>query len=78
MRATVPSYIGFLPMATILLWNEDHVQDNTYNTAYKYDLRWNVPSFAPKGLYNVTISATGNVEEAGLENGEVICVNAKM
>ena len=60
------------------LWNEDHVQDNKYNSDYKYDLRWNVPSYAPPGVYHMTLTATGNVPEAGAENVEVICVEATM
>ena len=50
------------------LWNEDHVQDNKYKQQYKYDLKWPIPSYAPKGKYHMTLVGTGNVPDAGVEN----------
>ena len=57
------------------LYDEDHAQNNTYDSSYNYSLGWFVPSFAPSGHYAVTISATGSNEG---DNGTVLCVNAAM
>ena len=39
------------------LYDEDNVQDNTYDADLAYALAWDVPSYAPGGDYDVTIKA---------------------
>ena len=41
------------------LYDEDHNQDNKYDSAYNYQLGWDVPSFAPSGHYAIKITGTG-------------------
>ena len=55
------------------LYDEDHAQDNTYDSDLEYNLSWSVPSFAPSGDYDVVIKAYGDDASATL-----YCVEAKM
>ena len=57
------------------LYDEDHAQDNKYDSAYSYKLAWDVPSFAPSGHYAIKISGTGLNEG---DSGTVLCVTADM
>ena len=57
------------------LWDEDHKQNNKYDSDYKYDLSWAVPSFAPSGKYDIHLKGTGT--DQGVE-GVVLCVEAIM
>ena len=57
------------------LYDEDLPQDNKYDSTYAYTVGWNVPSYAPSGHYDVTITGTGNAEGV---TGTVMCVNAQM
>ena len=57
------------------LYDEDIPQDNTYDSTYAYTVGWNVPSFAPSGHYDVTITGTGNA--GSVQSGLVMCVNAQ-
>ena len=57
------------------LYDQDLKQDNKYDSSYAYTVSWLVPSFAPSGLYDVTLTGTGNYSG---DNGKVLCVNAKM
>ena len=41
------------------LWDEDHKQNNTYDSDYSYDLSWLVPSYAPSGDYDIHLKGTG-------------------
>ena len=42
------------------LWDEDHKQDNKYDSQYSYDLQWAVPSFAPSGQYDIHLTGIGS------------------
>lgn len=57
------------------LYDEDHPQENHYDSAYSFALGWDVPSFAPSGLYGIQITGTGSNEGA---DGTVFCVKASM
>lgn len=57
------------------LYDEDHAQDNKYDSAYSYLLAWDVPSFAPSGNYAITVTGTGLNEG---DSGKVLCVTANM
>ena len=61
--------------AGVNLYDEDIPQNNTYDSAYKYTVGWNVPSFAPSGHYDVTMTGTGNA--GSVHGGLVMCVNAQ-
>ena len=54
------------------LYDEDNKEDNDYTDEVEVELSWNVPSFAPSGHYDVTITGTGK------ENENVLCVKAQM
>jgi hypothetical protein len=58
------------------LYDEDHSQDNTYDSSYSYKLSWSVPSYAPSGSYAIKVTGTGNT--ASVSNDFVICINANM
>ena len=58
------------------LYDEDHEQDNKYDSNYQFSLGWDVPSYAPSGHYDVHITGTGNA--AGVSGGKVLCVEAQM
>ena len=60
------------------LWNEDHKQVKTYSDTYQDNFSWKVPSYAPSGHYDVTFTGTGNVADAGVTDGTVLCVNVQM
>ena len=55
------------------LYDEDHAQDNTYDSDLEYNLSWSVPSFAPSGAYDVHVKAYG-------DDGTTVlyCVDAQM
>ena len=57
------------------LYDEDHKQDNKYDSSYAYTISWDVPAYAPSGHYDITITGTGNSEGS---SGKVMCVNAQM
>ena len=59
------------------LHSEDHALTDKIdaNGAYKYNLAWNIPSFAPSGHYHVTITHKGKVEGAA-DAKSVGCLNA--
>ena len=56
------------------LYDEDHAQDNTYDSAYNYSLKWAIPSYAPSGAYAVTITGTGNT--SSVSSDVVLCISA--
>ena len=56
------------------LYDQDLKQNNTYDSTYKYTVGWNVPSYAPSGHYDVTMTGTGSSEGT---DGTVLCVNAQ-
>ena len=58
------------------LYDEDHAVGQTYSGDFAYDMAWNVPSYAPKGNYDVTITGTGST--GGSDTEKVMCINAKM
>ena len=58
------------------LYDEDHPQDNSYDDAYSYDLGWDVPGFAPNGLYHIEIKGIGSSSSA-TEGSNVYCVAAE-
>ena len=58
------------------LYDEDHDEENKYDSDFTYQLGWDVPSFAPSGDYFITVTGTGTTESG--ENGTVLCVNAAM
>ena len=62
----------------VKLHTEDHKQDNKYTSDYSYDLAWKVPGFAPSGTYGITLTGVGNAPDAGVTNGNVLCVQADM
>ena len=55
------------------LYDEDHAQDNVYDSSYNYSLKWAIPSYAPSGAYAVKVLGTGN-SSAGA--GSVMCITA--
>ena len=55
------------------LYDEDHAQDNTYDSSYNYSLKWAIPSYAPSGAYALKVLGTGN-SAAGA--GSVYCISA--
>lgn len=57
------------------LYDEDHKQDNIYDSSYDYKLAWDVPSFAPSGHYAIKITGTGKNEG---DQGTLLCVTAAM
>ena len=57
------------------LYDEDHAQDNTYNSAYNYKLSWSIPSYAPSGAYVIKVTGTGNTSAGP---GTVMCISANM
>ena len=57
------------------LYDEDHSQDNVYDSTYLYHLSWAVPSYAPSGAYAITIKGTGFSSSGP---GTVLCINANM
>ena len=54
------------------LYDEDNKQDNKYSDDYQYSLKWNVPSFAPSGDYDITVTGLDDDQK------KLLCVNAKM
>ena len=46
------------------LYDEDHTQDNTYDSDYSYQISWDVPSFAPDGHYSVFLTGIGTGGQA--------------
>jgi len=59
----------------IPLWHETHKINKSYTDTFEYDLKWAVPSIAPHGTYDITVTASGN---GGGTKGTVMCVKAKM
>lgn len=57
------------------LYDEDHAQDNMYDSSYNYSLKWSIPSYAPSGAYDIHLTGTGNSSSGP---GTEICVEAKM
>ena len=57
------------------LYDEDHSQDNVYDSTYNYQLSWAVPSYAPSGAYAIKITGTGNSSSGA---GTVMCITANM
>ena len=57
------------------LYDEDHPQNNIYDSSYSYQLAWDVPSFAPSGHYAITLTGTGKNEG---DSGTLLCVTADM
>ena len=57
------------------LYDEDIQGVHDYTTSYSMDVAWNVPSYAPSGAYDVTLTGTGKTDD--LPSGKVLCVNAK-
>jgi hypothetical protein len=54
------------------LYDEDNKQDNTYDSDYTYSLKWNVPSYAPSGDYDITVTGLDDAQS------KLLCVEAKM
>ena len=55
------------------LYDEDHAQDNVYDSTYNYSLKWSIPSYAPSGAYAVKVLGTGNSSSGA---GSVMCISA--
>eukprot|EP00355_Strombidium_rassoulzadegani_P004938 CAMPEP_0168613368 /NCGR_PEP_ID=MMETSP0449_2-20121227/3414_1 /TAXON_ID=1082188 /ORGANISM="Strombidium rassoulzadegani, Strain ras09" /LENGTH=169 /DNA_ID=CAMNT_0008653997 /DNA_START=54 /DNA_END=563 /DNA_ORIENTATION=- len=58
------------------LYDEDHPQDATFDSSFEQTFKWDVPSFAPSGNYDVTFTGTGDA--ASVSGGNVLCVKANM
>lgn len=58
------------------LYDEDNEGTNVYDSDVEYNLGWNVPSYAPSGHYDVTVTGTGNA--ASVTGGKVMCIKAYM
>jgi hypothetical protein len=58
------------------LYDEDNEASNVYDSDLEYHLKWNVPSFAPSGHYDVHVIGTGDAES--VSGGKVFCVRAQM
>jgi len=56
------------------LWSEHHKINKKFDDTFQYDLKWAVPSIAPRSDYDVTFTGTGNA--SGVK-GKVLCVEAK-
>ena len=54
------------------LYDEDHKGENKYTDSVAYDLKWDVPSYAPDGKYVATITGVDNAD--GTKND--FCVSA--
>ena len=55
------------------LYDEDHAQNNQYDSTYNYSLKWSIPSYAPSGAYHVVLKGTGASSSGP---GSVLCINA--
>jgi hypothetical protein len=42
------------------LYDEDNEASNIYDSDIEYHLKWNIPSFAPSGHYDVHVIGTGD------------------
>ena len=58
------------------LYDEDNPGTNVYDSDVEYNLGWNVPSFAPNGHYDVTVTGTGSA--SSVSDGMVMCIKAYM
>ena len=58
------------------LYDEDHNQSTDVADEFKTTIGWNVPSFAPSGDYDVTLTGTGDM--SGEKGSKILCINAKM
>ena len=58
------------------LYDEDNPGTNVYDSDVQYNLGWNVPSFAPSGHYDVTVTGTGDA--SSVTDGKVMCIKAYM
>ena len=38
------------------LWDEDHLMEYKDSSAYRYTISWDIPSFAPSGHYDITLT----------------------
>ena len=56
------------------LYDEDITGVHDYTTSYSFDVSWNVPSYAPSGNYDVTLTGKGKTDD--LPDGTVLCVHA--
>lgn len=61
------------------LYDEDNKQDNKYDSQYAYDLKWDVPKFAPDGNFDITLTGTGKSADCPTPSADckVLCVGAK-
>ena len=60
------------------LYDEDHKDEKDFDSQYSYDLGWDVPSFAPNGKYNVTLTGTGACDDCPSDGDcKVLCINAQ-
>ena len=57
-----------------VLYDEDLPGDDTYDSTYEQKITWTVPSYAPSGSYDVTITGTGTTEGSSSET--LFCVKA--